>query len=598
MAIYRKASKEKPINLSARPETAAVETETETSKAPAGKGSFDEDLSVIEMWFFHIGVAYTRFLRTAGKFCRGFYRKYLQRHMLRLDQFRLRLAKWCSKIFRVARFGAYQCNTFVADAYRVVRNGYRKREKASFFVRMQDASAAFFQGLKNNSKIFTSSLNYVLPLIALAVLFQLIHYVRGLDFAVSVQYNGEHVGYIQDETVYEDAETKLQERLLYQEGDQTFTNTPQFTVMLRNGEPLKSGSELTDTIIQSSQSDIAQATGVTIDGQFYGAVRDGSAIREALGEMLDAYSDEDADRVEFTKDVDIESGLYLQNNIVDEKEILNLITGTVQGSVYYTVVEGDTPSGIASQYDMSLDELVALNPDILTKCPIGKQVLISKEEAFLPVKTIVTKTYSQAIDYETEYTTSANLYEGMQSTVRAGKEGSALVTAEISYVDGVEVGRTILSSVTQTEPVNRIVAKGTMKMPVSSNYTGAASSYGFVWPVTGGYISQYYKGTYHNGIDIAFRGNGYGRPIYAALPGTVVQAGWSGTYGNLVVISHGNGTQTWYAHCSKLNVSVGQSVSRGQQIANVGSTGRSTGNHLHFRVIVNGVQQNPLNYLP
>ena len=103
-------------------------------------------------------------------------------------------------------------------------------------------------------------------------------------------------------------------------------------------------------------------------------------------------------------------------------------------------------------------------------------------------------------------------------------------------------------------------------------------------------------GRQHKGVDI---GAPKGTPIKAAAAGTVTTAsyGYNGGYGNYVIISHGNGIQTVYAHCNSLNVSVGQKVSQGQQIATVGSTGNSTGNHLHLEIRVNGVAQNPQNYL-
>ena len=98
----------------------------------------------------------------------------------------------------------------------------------------------------------------------------------------------------------------------------------------------------------------------------------------------------------------------------------------------------------------------------------------------------------------------------------------------------------------------------------------------------------------HGGLDIAARN---GTTIVAAADGVVKSASYSGGYGNLVVIDHGNGIETYYGHCSKLYVSAGQSVSAGESIAAVGSTGHSTGNHLHFEVRVNGKQVNPQNYL-
>ena len=98
---------------------------------------------------------------------------------------------------------------------------------------------------------------------------------------------------------------------------------------------------------------------------------------------------------------------------------------------------------------------------------------------------------------------------------------------------------------------------------------------------------------YHSGVDI---GASYGATVIAADSGTVITAGWVSGYGNCVVISHGNGVSTLYGHMSSIAVSSGQSVSQGQTIGYVGSTGNSTGPHLHWEVTVNGERQNPLNY--
>ena len=108
----------------------------------------------------------------------------------------------------------------------------------------------------------------------------------------------------------------------------------------------------------------------------------------------------------------------------------------------------------------------------------------------------------------------------------------------------------------------------------------------------GRYIFGRYS--YHSGIDIAAS---YGASIRAADGGKVTFAGYKGSYGNLVVITHDNGTQTYYGHNSSLLVSAGQKVSKGQAIARAGSTGRSTGTHCHFEVRVRGSAVNPLNYL-
>lgn len=118
----------------------------------------------------------------------------------------------------------------------------------------------------------------------------------------------------------------------------------------------------------------------------------------------------------------------------------------------------------------------------------------------------------------------------------------------------------------------------------------------FAWPVSGPVVSGFgwRWGRMHEGIDIAV---GTGVPIGASGPGTVIVAGWTGGYGNLVVVGHGGGLSTAYAHMSAVNVSVGQQVSTGTTLGAVGCTGHCYGPHVHFEVRINGAATNPINYL-
>jgi murein DD-endopeptidase MepM/ murein hydrolase activator NlpD len=131
---------------------------------------------------------------------------------------------------------------------------------------------------------------------------------------------------------------------------------------------------------------------------------------------------------------------------------------------------------------------------------------------------------------------------------------------------------------------------------LGSTGTGVPSAAGFIWPVNGTVVSGYGMrwGRLHEGIDITAS---TGTPIWAAAAGTVIHAGWLGGYGYLVVVDHGNGLATAYAHASSILVAVGQSVGQGETVALVGSTGNSSGPHLHFEVRVNGVAVDPLLYL-
>ena len=180
-----------------------------------------------------------------------------------------------------------------------------------------------------------------------------------------------------------------------------------------------------------------------------------------------------------------------------------------------------------------------------------------------------------------------------------GQNGVQECVDEVTYVNGVEVSRESISRRTITEAVDKQVVVGTKKRPTGST-PGEASGI-LMWPVPSIHnITSYYEwrwGTMHTGLDIS-GGNSYGKTIVAADGGTVSYVRYSNVgYGNHLQIDHGNGTSTLYAHTSKILVSSGQKVAKGQPIALIGSTGDSTGAHLHFEVIKNGQKVDPLDYV-
>ena len=151
--------------------------------------------------------------------------------------------------------------------------------------------------------------------------------------------------------------------------------------------------------------------------------------------------------------------------------------------------------------------------------------------------------------------------------------------------------------------INNLTSEISSNADNTSSNASATGTGSLTHPVPGAAITSGFGGrvaptagatTGHDGIDY---GAGYGAAVYAADSGTVITAQYNSARGNYIVINHGNGMQTWYQHLSSMNVTVGQTVARGQVIGNVGTTGISTGPHLHFEVHVNGVPVNPLNYL-
>ena len=228
------------------------------------------------------------------------------------------------------------------------------------------------------------------------------------------------------------------------------------------------------------------------------------------------------------------------------------------------------------------------------------------------------ETETEEIPFVTQRIESDEHFIGTEIVRNAGVNGFRVITSEISSIGDTEVSREIINIEVVTAPEARVLVVGTRELPpppppttqapppppvvaaaapasppAAAPTSPASSTSGFIRPVRGR-ISQYFSGS-HRGIDIPAP---FGTPILAAASGTVISAGWGGSFGNYVQISHANGYATLYAHMSSIGVQVGDRVSQGQEIGRVGSTGRSTGNHLHFEVTRNGVLVNPLNYIP
>lgn len=244
----------------------------------------------------------------------------------------------------------------------------------------------------------------------------------------------------------------------------------------------------------------------------------------------------------------------------------------------YTVKEGDTLSSIASKFDLSIDSLKWANPSInWQKVKPGVVVKIP------PVTGVVYKVrpgdtvYSIAKKFQTD---AQGIVDFPMNTF-SDDETFALVAGQTLIVpDGVM----------SDEAVPTLPRFANVLTPDAGSVSGTGN---FAWP-TFGSISQPFR-WYHKGTDIA---NASGTAVLAADSGTVVVAGWTNVgYGNHVIIDHGNGYQTLYAHLSSISVVTGQSVSRGVVIGAIGSTGRSTGPHLHFEIRTGSGNVDPLGYL-
>ena len=331
-----------------------------------------------------------------------------------------------------------------------------------------------------------------------------------------------------------------------------------------------------------------------VDGEKVVATTRSGALEDLLEQLKLGYETADTVNAYFAEEVDIRQEYVESSYVMNLGYIAEILNETKEGEVTYTVTSGDSYYSIAEKYDLSVEALMKLNPGYDPKIlRVGDVLTISNAVPYLTVVNVERQRYVQDVPYQVEYTDDASMYQGEYKVTSPGVYGKADMTANVTYINGEETEREVVASVTLSQPVTEQQLRGTKERPTWYP-TGS-----FSWPCTGILTSRFgYRSllgsTYHSGIDI---GNSYGTSIYASDGGTVTYSGWMSGYGYLIIIDHGNGYQTYYGHNSSLVVSLGQKVHKGQLIARMGSTGRSTGNHCHFGIKLNGTFLNPLNYL-
>lgn len=343
-------------------------------------------------------------------------------------------------------------------------------------------------------------------------------------------------------------------------------------------------------------SAVAPIYTLTIDGQYLGASADREALQAMLDEITAPYLSGSTVSAGFTNEVVIRREYAAADTEQNLSGIYDILHSNTQEEVTYTAVAGDTYSGIAAANDMTTSQLLAMNPQAsIDSLMVGDELIVTQSVPFLSVQTVERSSYTEEVPCPVEEIPDDTMYQGDTEILEKGTPGLALVTADVTYINGEETGRVVNEIQVLQTATTQVVAVGTKERPKTM-----PKGY-FIWPCYGTITSYYgYRsifGSYsnHGGMDIAVA---YGTPIVAADGGTVVWAGDKGTYGLLVVIDHGGGKQTYYGHNSRLYVSAGEKVYQGQVIAGAGSTGRSTGNHCHFEVRINGQRVDPLDYLP
>lgn len=310
---------------------------------------------------------------------------------------------------------------------------------------------------------------------------------------------------------------------------------------------------------------------------------DSDATKNSEDTDSEDTSDEDAADIEALKSETNEAVSVL----TEGKEI-----GGASNPLVY--VETTSPADLDFVQEVLIKPINTIIENISDKSDAEDQFIDEDGSSkILDVATQEVQVFTEDVPYETVYESSDKIYSGVTQLKNEGQNGTKRVVAYVHRVNGVEVSRTIVCEEVTSEPVNRVIQTGT-RLPGTSVTTGNVTATGiFMYPTTGTVTSVFGArwGSQHKGIDI---GAAEGTEVYASDSGTVIYAGYNENgYGNLVKIDHGNGYVTYYGHNSQICVTVGQKVEKGDLIALVGSTGRSTGNHCHFEIRYNGTALDP-----
>ncbi|MBE6856112.1 MAG: peptidase M23 [Ruminococcus sp.] len=443
-----------------------------------------------------------------------------------------------------------------------------------------------------------TAFNYILPILSVAFLVAVVRYGSGLEYGICVEYNGQEIGIISAEADYDNASREVQQRISYSDNDNHIDFTTELSLRIISDEDkLMSSAQLANAMLSASDRDLSEAYGIYIDGEFIGAVKNKDPIEQVLTDILLNYHvDGIVKDVSFKNKIEYTNGIYLTDSIMNEAEAVTLLTSKKQSNATYVCKSGDSPKVICQKHNMDIEDFRRLNPNVENTCIEGQVVTVIETESYLPIQYVREMETLSFLDYETIEVETSSLNVGTTALLVKGEKGEKRSNVEITYIDGIERSRKIVSSQITKEPVIEQIGIGTYTAKPSSPSTVLYGSGQFGWPVDGGYISDpFLSDRNHKGLDIAAP---EGTDIYAAADGIVISAGWNtGGYGFFVMLEHEGTFQTVYGHCSALYVTKGQTVTRGQLIAAVGNTGNSNGNHLHFEVRNLGMCYDPAKFI-
>ncbi len=443
--------------------------------------------------------------------------------------------------------------------------------------------------VRHSLRILSLLVAFVLPLAAAGALVLTVRNVLTLRYALEVRVNGQPLGYVADQGVVESAKSLLRDRIRLA-GNQSIEDwqfSPSYSIA-RAAEYTTTRQLVNKILLSGSKNpgDIVEGTGLYIDGNLVAVTQDGERLKSYLDNYLAEQQAAAPDNgvVSYRNALEYDpaaedvffAGSVLSWDKMQEKLASNLAEGR------FVVANGeDNLAQIAVDNNISLEVLLQRNPALngLNGSDVpeaGRSLRVWNAQPLLQVQTAFMVPGREVLPFKTVELPDSGMAFGTRIPDVRGVDGWQEVVDEYIWVDGENVAVERVSETVVQQPVNAVVRVGT-------NEATAVGPDEYIFPVPSSVRSSRGKSYGHRGVDINAP---TGEPIFACQAGTVVTAGWHYSYGYYVIIKHDTTDQhsTLYAHCSQLYVQAGDKVERGAPIAALGSTGNSSGPHLHLEV--------------
>ncbi len=508
--------------------------------------------------------------------------------------------------------------------------------RAGNFLARTDSSAFSMRTLAHALPIFC---NWVAPVLTAVAVFLYISDTMQYDVQLMVSINGEQIGIVESRAAMEDAIDSFESTSSTMLGtNYSFGDEIGYKLVSTKQKRYLTGAEIYRKLNEVLRANYTMSWALYADGSYVAAAEDYDALSAVISGLESVDKAESETHYTIGR-FDIIRKLCKNDTILSPETIYWQLVGDDEARINAAIEQAANVEALSAALNSSIGEdmTVTVNNDIgtINENSVSAYLLagavydtdldygvlrgdsstairaegftalsgtVYADGSILPntsvdpvIRTQETVHIEEEIPYTTIYEDTSSYFVGTEKLSTEGVPGVRLVTYTIEYVNGEEYSRIATGSEVVSLPTSEVILRGTAIKP-STTPTGS-----FIWPasgsITSGYGGRQLFGSYdfHLGIDIT----GYvGKPIYAADGGTVIQASTHRSYGNLTIISHGNGIVSYYAHQSEQLVKVGDKVYQGQLIGKMGNTGVTTGPHLHFEIRKNGSTVNPLSYLP